>query len=143
MTPARSPYASAYDLPIPGLTTFTYFAAAFFVLTLVTDIAYLQTTVLMWKDFSSWLLFFGLIAGGIAVLLWLIDLAVHRHRPMAGVVVLNVAILICAVLNSLLHAGDGWTAILPWGVGLSALTCLLMVASALLRRRAVAHRPYV
>ncbi|MDR7124261.1 DUF2231 domain-containing protein [Pseudotabrizicola sp. 4114] len=142
----NTPYSRSHgvsDAPVPGLTTFSYFAAAFFTLTLLTDIAYIQTTVLMWKDFSSWLLFFGLIAAAVATLLWLVDLAVHRHRPMGGIVVLNVAVLICALLNSLLHAGDGWTAIVPWGVGLSALTCLLMLGSAVLRRRATVHRPYL
>ena len=142
MTSIRARQSGVADLPLPGLTAFGYFAAAFFALTLLTDIAYIQTEVLMWKDFSSWLLFFGLIAGGIACVLWLIDLAVHRHRPTGSIVFLNLAVLICALINSLLHAGDGWTAIVPWGVGLSALTCVLMLGSAVLRRRAILHRPY-
>ena len=142
MTSFPSRHSGVSDMPLPGLTAFRYFAAAFFALTLLTDIAYMQTEVLMWKDFSSWLLFFGLIAAGIATLLWLVNLAVHRHRPMGSIVALNIAVLICAVLNSLLHAGDGWTAIVPWGVGLSALTCLLMLGAAILRRRAIVHRPY-
>lgn len=130
------------EAPVPGLSAFGYAAATCFALTLLTDVAYIRTTVLMWKDFSSWLLLFGLVAGGIGVLLWLIDLAVHRHRPNSGVVALNLIVLICAVVNSLLHAGDGWTAIVPWGVGLSALTFVLMLVSAALRRRAIRHRPY-
>ncbi len=126
---------------LPGLATFSYFAAAFFALTLITDFAYIQTEVLMWQDFSSWLLLFGLIAGGLATLLWLITLAVHRHHPVWGVVILNALVLIAAVFNSLIHAGDGWTAVVPWGIGLSALTCLLMLGSAALRRRVLVDRP--
>jgi len=141
MTPTRSYYGVSSDIPLPGLTTFTYFSAAFLALTLVTDFAYMQTTVLMWKDFSSWLLLFGLIAGGIATLLWLISLALKRHRPEWPIVGLNAAVLIIAFLNSLLHAGDGWTSVVPWGIGLSALTCLLMLGSAALRRRATYNRP--
>ena len=113
------------------------FAAAFFTLTLLTDWAYMRTTVLMWKDFSSWLLFFGLCVGGLAALLWLVDLVIYRSRPVWTVVILNGLILIAAFINSLIHAGDGWTAIVPWGIGLSLLTCLLMLVSAALGRMAV------
>ena len=119
---------------IPGQETFRYFAAAFFALTLLTDWAYTPTMVLMWKDFSSWLLFAGLVVAGIAVLLWLVGLVVYRERPLWGVVFLNALVLVAAFFNSLVHAGDGWTAIVPWGFGLSVLTCLLMLVSATLRR---------
>ena len=121
---------------VPGQETLRYFAAAFFALTLLTDWAYTQTTVLTWKDFSSWLLFAGLVAAGIAVLLWLVGLVVYRERPLWGVVFLNALVLVAAFFNSLVHAGDGWTAIVPWGIGLSVLTCLLMLVSATLRRTA-------
>jgi uncharacterized membrane protein len=126
----------AYWASFPGEETLGYFAAAFFSLTLLTDWAYIQTTVLMWKDFSAWLLFAGLVAGGFAVVLWLIGLAVHRTRPLWAVVLLNALVLLAAFINSLVHAGDGWTGIVPWGIGLSVLTCLLMLASATLRRMA-------
>ncbi len=119
---------------LPGQTTFTYFAAAFFALTLFTDWAYVQTTILMWRDFSSWLLFAGLICGGIAVLLWFIGLFVYRQRPAWLVVLLNALILLAALVNSLVHAGDGWAAIVPYGIGLSLLTCVLMLVSGTMRR---------
>ena len=44
-----------------------------FTLTLLTDIAYWQTGHLMWHNFSSWLLFAGLIFGGFALLAGLVD----------------------------------------------------------------------
>lgn len=142
MALTRSPHrVSGATAPLPGQITTTYFAAAFFALTLLTDFAYVRTMVLMWQDFSSWLLFFGLIAGGLATLLWLIALALRRHRPLWGSVVLNAMVLLAALFNSLIHAGDGWTAIVPWGIGLSALTCLLMLASAVLRRTGLFDRP--
>lgn len=124
---------------IPGQQTLTYFAAAFFTLTLLTDWAYMRTTILMWQDFSSWLLFAGLVAGGFSVLLWLIGLVVYRPRPVWSVVILNALVLALAFVNSLIHALDGWTAIVPWGIGLSLATCLLMLISGALRRRAF-HR---
>jgi uncharacterized membrane protein len=122
---------------IPGQVTLEYFAAAFFTLTLLTDFAYIQTTILMWRDFSAWLLFAGLIAAGIAVLLWLIGLAVYRQRQIWAVVAINTLVIVAALLNSLIHAGDGWTAIVPWGIGLSLVTCVLMLVSGALRRQAV------
>jgi uncharacterized membrane protein len=61
-----------------------------------------------------------------------------RVRPAWGVVGLYVLVMVAAFLNSLIHAGDGWKAIVPWGVGVSAVTCLLMLGAAMLNRRATA-----
>jgi len=124
--------------PMPGLSVLIHIAAGFFAATLVTDIAYTQTMILMWQDFSSWLLFFGLIVAGIGSVLWLISLFMKRVRPAWGVVALYVLVMIAAFLNSFIHAGDGWKAIVPWGVGVSAVTCLLMLGAAMLNRRATA-----
>lgn len=123
--------------PVPGQETMTFFAGAFFALTLLTDWAYMQTTVLMWKDFSAWLLFAGIVAGGLAALLWFVGLLIHRGRPLWLVVALNALVLATAFVNNLVHAGDGWTSIVPWGIGLSLLTFLLMLVSATLRRMAL------
>lgn len=133
--------AGAYAA-MPGLTTLTHFSAAFFTLTLLTDFFYTQTMLVMWQDFSSWLLFFGLIAGGLAVVLWLIGLVMRRIRPAWGGVVLQAVVLAMAFVNSLIHAGDGWMAIVPWGIGVSAVTCLLMLIAAFLNRRATRVASY-
>lgn len=130
------------ELALPGHTTLTYFAAAFFTLTLLTDLAYMQTTILMWKDFSSWLLFAGLVAGWLGVALWLVRLAVYRQRQLWSIIVVNSMVLAATFLNSLLHAGDGWTYIVPWGIAVSIATCILMLASAALGRRALANKTY-
>jgi uncharacterized membrane protein len=122
---------------LPGQVTLGTFAAAFFTFTLVCDWAYVQTTVLMWRDFASWLLFAGLVCGGLAVILWLIGQAVYRQRPAWGEVLLSVLILAVALVNSLVHAGDGWSAIMPLGLGLSLVTVVLMVISGTLRRLAL------
>lgn len=140
--PAHSPLRAPLRVgpaALPGQETLTYFAAAFFTLALLTDWAYVQTMILTWQDFSSWLLLAGLVAGGVAVLLWLVGLALYRQRPVWIIVILNALVLAAAFLNSLVHAGDGWTAIVPWGIGLSLVTCVLMLASAVLRRQAF-HR---
>ena len=123
---------------LPGQITLTYFAAAFFTLTLFTDWAYVQTTILMWRDFSSWLLFFGLIVAGVGCVLWLIGLLTRRPGPSWGAVGMYVLVMLAAFFNSLLHAGDGWTAIMPWGITLSVVTCGLMLLAAVLNLRATA-----
>lgn len=135
---------SASGVPItpttsPGLDILTHIAAGFLALTLVTDLAYLRTTVLMWKDFSSWLLFCGMIVAGIAAVVWIIAFVTDRLRPVWPAVLVQVLALAVAFFNNLLHAGDGWTAIMPWGIAMSALTCLLMLCAALLNRRADAR----
>lgn len=137
--PATSGIQDMRAHALPGQRTLRDFAAAFFTFTLVADIAYVRTLILMWQDFSSWLLFAGLVAGGLSVLLWLASLAMHRHRPHWPVVILNLLVLLAAFVNSLVHAGDGWTAIVPLGIGLSAVTCLLMLASAVLSWLAFRH----
>ena len=119
---------------LPGQVTLGTFAAAFFTFALVCDWAYVQTTVLMWRDFASWLLFAGLVCGGVAVVLWLIGLAVYRQSQAWGQVLMSAAILALALINSLVHAGDGWTAIMPLGLGLSLVTVVLVVVTGTLRR---------
>jgi len=114
------------------------FPIACFTLTLLTDLAYYATSNLMWQNFSSWLLLAGQIGGGLAVIGWIVRQAIHRGRSQWSVVVLNLIVLITAFFNSLVHAGDGWTAIVPWGITLSAITVVLMLISAVLG--ATTHR---
>jgi uncharacterized membrane protein len=119
---------------LPGQVTLGTFAAAFFTFALVCDWAYVQTAVLMWRDFASWLLFAGLVCGGIAVILWLLGLAIYRQRHSWVEVLLSAAVLVLALVNSLVHAGDGWTAIMPYGLGLSLVTVVLLAVTGTLRR---------
>lgn len=123
--------ASAY----PFQSLFVPFTFVCFSLALGTDIAFWQTANLMWQNFSAWLLFAGLVAGGLAVLAGLLDLLRARTRPMRPSfisILLFLAMLIFAFVNSLVHAGDGWTAVVPYGLILSAVTfavSLMAVAS--------------
>ena len=126
---------------IPGVVLLSYFAAAFFVLTLLADWAYIQTAILMWQEFAEWLLLAGMVAGGLAVLLWLVGLIVYKTRPHWALVGVNALVLILAFVNNLAHAADGWTAVVPLGIGLSIATVVLILISAFLWRRVrVSHR---
>ncbi|EDQ03262.1 hypothetical protein DSM14862_04154 (plasmid) [Sulfitobacter indolifex] len=104
-----------------------------FTLALLTDLAYWQTGILMWQHFSSWLLLAGLVMGGLAAIAGCIDLiGSARIRAISSVWVHaagNVVVLALALVNSLVHAGDGWTAVVPWGLALSAATVLIMLVT--------------
>lgn len=121
MSDASRERASAY----PFQSLFVPFPFVCFSLALGTDIAFWQTANLMWQNFSAWLLFAGLVAGGLAVLAGLLDLLRVRTRPMRPSfvsILLFLVMLIFAFVNSLVHAGDGWTAVVPYGLLLSAIT---------------------
>jgi uncharacterized membrane protein len=109
------------------------FPVVCFTLTLLTDLAYWRTADLMWYRFSAWLLLAGLVFGALAAIAGGIDfLARRRLRAQRSAwphTIGSIVVLILAIINSFIHAGDGWTAIVPWGIVLSAVTVLVMVAS--------------
>ncbi|SDC97116.1 DUF2231 domain-containing protein [Bradyrhizobium brasilense] len=109
------------------------FPIACFVGTLVTDIAYWQTAEMQWANFSAWLLFAGLIMGGLAAIAGLIDLL--SNRLIRGLtyawfhMVGNVVVLLLALFNAFIHSRDAWTSVVPTGLMLSALTVLVMLCT--------------
>jgi uncharacterized membrane protein len=121
------------------------FPAVCFTLTLLTDVAYWRTANLMWSNFSSWLLLAGLVTGGLALIAGVVAGLRRRRRLRGGWRhgVLGLVVLAVALVNSLVHAGDGWTAVVPWGLALSAATVVLVILTALqgraLQREAVRH----
>jgi uncharacterized membrane protein len=130
--------AAAY--PIQSL--FVPFPFVCFTLTMATDIAFYLSANLMWQNFSSWLLFAGLVFGAIAILAGLMDLVRPRTRPLRPAflsALLYLIILALAFINSLVHAGDGWTAVVPYGLALSALTFVLCVIAAVVSARKYAR----
>ncbi|EYD78190.1 putative membrane protein [Rubellimicrobium mesophilum DSM 19309] len=136
------------DLPHPRSTaaiaghpihaTLVPFPIASFTLALVTDFMFWRTNDLMWQNFSSWLLFAGVVTGGLAALFGAIDLLARREvraqRPAWPHAIGNVIVLLVALLNNFVHAGDGRTAVVPWGLALSALTVLLLIVTVWLGR---------
>ncbi|MBO0902290.1 DUF2231 domain-containing protein [Jiella sonneratiae] len=120
------------------------FPAVCFTLTLASDIVYWQTANLMWQNFSAWLLFVGEVIGGLALIVGVIELLTRRSVRLAGpgwgYVVLGLIVLVVAFFNSLVHAGDGWTAVVPWGLVLSAITFLLVLVTAAVGRAATGRR---
>ncbi|WP_229197730.1 DUF2231 domain-containing protein [Bradyrhizobium acaciae] len=107
------------------------FPIACFVGTLATDIAYWQTAEMQWANFSAWLLFAGLIMGGLAAIAGLIDFLSNRlirSLPYAWFhMVGNVVVMLLALFNAFIHSRDAWTSVVPTGLVLSALTVLVML----------------
>ncbi|MDS9468893.1 DUF2231 domain-containing protein [Paracoccus sp. MBLB3053] len=128
------------DLPVPPIRSrliavLWAFPIACFSLTLLCDVAYWRSENLLWQNFSSWLLAAGLLCGSMAVLWWLLGLMMGWWGAHWRGMALAVAILIAAFVNSVIHAGDGWTAVVPWGIALSIVTVFLMLASGFLSGR--------
>lgn len=140
---------SDFDEPLTGAALwfdrlhrfFRSFLVVCFTLTVVTDVAYWRTSFLMWHDVSAWLLLVGLVGGGFSLLAGLVGLAFRpRMRPATYWVTL-VAVLGLGILNSFVHAGDGWTAIVPRGLAISILTMVVAYVALWLGRVPVAVLP--
>jgi uncharacterized membrane protein len=118
---AGHPY-SALFLPIPIVC---------FVGGLITDVAYSNSGGnLLWLNFSCWLLAAGLLFGVIAAILMAVDLARLRQlRTTLGwsSFALLIVTLLLELINSFVHARDGWTAVVPAGMILSAIGAVLIM----------------
>ncbi len=101
-----------------------------FIGALITDIAYFMTAEMMWANFSAWLLVVGLIFGVLAAVAGLIDFLGNRlirsRAPAWPHLVGNVAVLILAFFNALIHTRDAWTSVVPTGLVLSIVTVLIL-----------------
>ncbi len=118
----------------PVLRILVAFPIACFTCALLTDIAYVQTTNVMWTDFSSWLLAAGMAGGVVAAIAGVVSWLVHRRdraqRPVWTFMLGSVLVLVIAFLNNLVHSRDAWTSVMPTGLALSCVTVLLMLATA-------------
>jgi len=107
-----------------------------FVGALITDLAYDSSGGnLQWVNFSSWLLAAGLFFAGVVVLLMVIDFVrLPQLRSTDGWACFALLIAAWAVelINSFVHARDGWTAVVPLGLILSTIGALQIVVVGLL-----------
>jgi len=108
------------------------FPVVCFSLALATDIIYWRTSYLMWQHFSAWLLLIGLVVGVAALITRLVGYIVCpacRPRRVWLYTLGSVLALLLAFLNNFVHAADGWKAVVPHGLLLSALTVLVMLVT--------------
>lgn len=127
----------------PFYSLFVQFPVVCFTLALFADIAYWGTAHLMWHNFAAWLLFAGMVFGVLAAIVGTIEYFVrsgaHPYRPGWPYVIGTLVVLALAFVNNLVHAGDGWTAIVPWGLILSAATVVAMIVAGWLGRAFMTH----
>ena len=120
---ARHPIYSMF-LPIPVIC---------FIVTLLTDLAYQGSGGnLLWLNFSTWLNAAGLLFGAIAGVALLVSLVIDvgLRRPGGWIhFLLLLAAWIVEFVNALVHARDGWTAVVPAGLILSIIGVILILAS--------------
>jgi uncharacterized membrane protein len=109
-----------------------------FIGVLLTDITYVKSDGNpIWLAFSSWLLLAGLLFGAIGAIVLLIDFirsAALRSATGWTHLLLFYAALIVELFSVFIHERDGWTAVVPIGLTLSAIAVLLILRAAWLRR---------
>ena len=117
------------------------FSAAYFVGALVTDLAYWQVPDVVWERFSIWLIAAGLVMAGLAAVAYAVDLAGGRQidRPAWPRIIGYALAVSLSLVNAFVHSRDGYTAVVPTGLMLSALVVAVLlltagVASALANR---------
>jgi uncharacterized membrane protein len=120
------------------------FSAAYFVGALVTDVVYWQMPDVMWERFSIWLIVAGLVMAGLAAFAYVINSLVGRRRwarPAWPRLVGYALAVLLAVINAFVHSRDGYTAVVPSGLMLSACVVIVLlltgIGTALVNRRRV------
>jgi uncharacterized membrane protein len=103
--------------------------AALLIAAFVTDLLYWQTLLPAWETFSIWLLTGGLILAALASLGLLVDVVFRHARRINWLRFLTIAIaVLLAILNAFVHSRDGYTAVVPQGLILSAIVTILLIA---------------
>jgi uncharacterized membrane protein len=120
----------------PLYSLLVQFPAVCFVGTLITDIAYWRTQSFMWETFSVWLLAFGCLMAGLAGIVGLFTFLTNRHvrapRLALPHALVSLAAALLSVLNAFIHSRDGYTAVVPGGLTLSAVVVVLMLVATFL-----------
>ncbi len=95
---------------------------------LATDLLYCRTLSSQWETFSIWLLTAGLIVAAISGLALLLDIGLGRVERLSWprFSALTGAALL-SLLNAFIHSRDGYTAVAPIGLALSAAVTLILV----------------
>jgi uncharacterized membrane protein len=86
----------------------------------------------VWERFSIWLITAGLIMAGLAVIAYVIDLLSGRQidRPALPRAVGYLLAVLIALFNAFVHSRDGYTAVVPTGLMLSALVVAVLILTA-------------
>ena len=97
---------------------------------LATDLAYANSLLFQWENFSIWLLAGGLLLAALAGLAVLLDIVLHRLTRIDWLRFEGFsAAALLSVLNALVHSRDGYTSVVPEGLILSALVVVILAVT--------------
>ena len=109
------------------------FPVALYPAALLSDITYLNTAVIQWTNFSSWLIAGADVFAGLVLAWALVSQFLGRTRQRGWAYVMVVALMfIAGVLNAFQHARDGWHSVGTFGLVLSILCTILAFVAAFL-----------
>ncbi len=109
------------------------FPVALYPAALLSDITYLNTAVIQWTNFSSWLIAGADVFAGLVLAWALVTQFLGRTRLRGWAYVIVVALMfIAGVLNAFQHARDGWHSVGTFGLVLSILCTILAFVAAFL-----------
>ena len=112
------------------------FPIAYFLLAFLIDITYVRSGgYYIWPFFSIWLITAALVAGGLAVLIGIIDWFATRSTRRHGTSwhgILTIVALVLGLFNAFIHSRDGWGSVVPEGIILSGVSTLLLIIAAVL-----------
>lgn len=109
------------------------FPVALYPAALLSDITYLNTAVIQWTNFSSWLIAGADVFAGLVLAWALVTQFLGRTRQRGWAYVIVVALMfIAGVLNAFQHARDGWHSVGTFGLVLSILCTILAFVAAFL-----------
>ena len=109
------------------------FPVALYPAALLSDITYLNTAVIQWTNFSSWLIAGADVFAGLVLAWALVSQFLGRARQRGLAYVIVVALMFVAgVLNAFQHARAGWSSVGTFGLVLSILCTILAFVAAFL-----------
>ena len=128
------PGAHTAPLASPIHAILLAFPVALYPAALVSDIAYLQTAVVQWTNFSQWLiagadLFAGLLLAWALVSFFFGRARRARGRSMLYLIVL-VSMFVTGFVNALQHSKDGWLSVGTAGLVMSIVCSVLALVAA-------------
>jgi uncharacterized membrane protein len=105
--------------------------ATLLVAAFVTDVIYYQTSLMQWANFSTWLIAGGLVVALVATLVLVVDFLIGRAGRILWLSFGAVAAAaLLSLLNVFVHTRDGWTSVVPEGIGLSFIVTILLLIGA-------------
>ncbi len=115
----------------PLYSLLVQFPAVCFAGALVTDIVYWQSAQFLWVTFSVWLLAAGCVmaalTGIVGLVCFLGDRRVRKSALAWPHALASLLVAVLSVVNAFIHSRDGYTAVVPDGLVLSAVVVLLML----------------